>query len=266
MADDDPSVEQEVRHGGIEPVEVDPKLFHDVQVALSRLVGKAHQLLGNSTTNLAECWMHIRTKYDGGKVINRSQSGSWEGRCMGAGLQQNLGKDWGPKVWEQMSGESPNNIFTRVMDVSVKRVERDRKRKATEKAQESRRRSKYARTDDSFAARRAYSRHDGVVPEEISSDLPEDYLLELMRNYYNTNVVVTEEKAIEIEQETRNQAQDQQWNVERRKRVTASKVGGIVKMRTTTKRSRKVKELLYNTFRGNSATRYGSAKEFQCIK
>ncbi len=161
---------------------------------------------------------------------------------MGTGLQQNLGKDWGPKVWEQMSGESPNNIFTRVMDVSVKRVERDRKRKATEKAQESRRRSKYARTDDSFAARQAYSRHDqGVVPEEISSDLPEEYLLELMRNYYNTNVVVTEEKAIEIEQETRNQAQDQQWNVERRKRVTASKVGGIVKMRTTTKRSRKVK-------------------------
>ncbi len=125
----------------------------------------------------------------------------------------------GADVWR-----IPNNIiFTRVMDVSVKRVERDRKRKATEKAQESRRRSKYAQTDDSFGAHRAYSRHDqGDVPEEISSDFPEDYLLELMCNYYNTNVVVTEEKAIEIEQETRNQAQDQQCNVERRKRVTAS--------------------------------------------
>lgn len=239
MSDDDPAVEEEIRQGGIEPVEVDPKLFHDVQVALSRLVGKADQLLGNCTTNLAECWMHIRTKFDGGKVINRSQSGSWEGRCMGAGLQQNLGKDWGPKVWRQMSGESPNKIFTDVMDSSVKRVERDRKRKATEKAKESRRRSKYARTDDSIAARRAYSRHDqGVVPKEISSDLPEEHLLELMHSYYNTNVVVTEEKAIEIEKETRNQAHDQQWIVERRKRVTASKVGSIVKMRATTKRKK----------------------------
>ncbi len=35
--------------------------------------------------------MHIRMKFDGGKVINRSQSGSWEHRCVGAGLRQNMG-------------------------------------------------------------------------------------------------------------------------------------------------------------------------------
>ncbi len=87
MADDDPTVEQEVRQGESELIKVNPKLFHDVQVALSRLVRKADQLLGNCTTNLAECWMHIQTKFNGGKVINRSQSGSWEGRCMGAGQE-----------------------------------------------------------------------------------------------------------------------------------------------------------------------------------
>lgn len=38
MADNDPAIEQEVRQGGEERVEVDPKLFHDLQVALSRLV------------------------------------------------------------------------------------------------------------------------------------------------------------------------------------------------------------------------------------
>ncbi len=43
---------------------------------LSRLVAKAEQLIDNVTTNLAESWMHVRTKFDGGKVINRSQSGS----------------------------------------------------------------------------------------------------------------------------------------------------------------------------------------------
>ena len=49
------------------PTQIDPHLYHDVQTALSSLVGKAEQLLGNCTTNLAECWMHIRTKYDGDK-------------------------------------------------------------------------------------------------------------------------------------------------------------------------------------------------------
>ncbi len=35
----------------------------------------------NTPTNLAESWMRIRTKFDGGKVINRCQSGAWEHRC-----------------------------------------------------------------------------------------------------------------------------------------------------------------------------------------
>ena len=43
--------------------------------------------------------------------------------------------------------------------------------------------------------------------------------------------------------------------------MTASQVGSIVKMRKTTKRSNKVKALLYSNFRGNEATRYGLAKE-----
>ncbi len=64
---------------------------------------------------MAEGWMHIRSKYDGGKVINHSQSGSWEHRCMGAGLQQNLGKDWGPSVW------SSNSIFSTTAEESKKK-------------------------------------------------------------------------------------------------------------------------------------------------
>jgi len=65
----------------------------DIQRSLSRLVGKApeligkvnttiqlllnHYITGNFTTNLAESWMHIRSKFDGGKQISRIQSGSW---------------------------------------------------------------------------------------------------------------------------------------------------------------------------------------------
>ena len=152
-------IERELRQGGLTPTKVNEKMFHDIQTVLSRLIGKAKQLLGNNTTNLAECWMHIRTKFDGGKVINRSQSGAWENRSMGAGLRQNLGADWGPQVWTSMTDYFPNKVFTNVAGHSAERVKKDRERKNTEAAKEKRRRSKYALTDDTAAARSAYSRH-----------------------------------------------------------------------------------------------------------
>ena len=69
----------DARSGGI-PIStcLDPKMMTDIQIAISRLVGKVSQLLGNFTTDLAESWMHMRMKFDGGKVVNRSQSGSFQ--------------------------------------------------------------------------------------------------------------------------------------------------------------------------------------------
>ena len=107
---DDAATEADVLRGDQIATDINPKLYHDLQVILSRLVPKASQLIDNVTTNLAESWMHMRSKYDGGKVINRSQSGSWEHRCMGAGLQQNEGKEWGPGLWKEMTNRSPSPI------------------------------------------------------------------------------------------------------------------------------------------------------------
>ena len=44
------------------------------------------------------------------------------------------------------------------------------------------------------------------------------------------------------------------------KRMTASQVGGILKMKKTTRRSKKV-EILYSKFKGNCATMYGTNME-----
>ena len=140
--EDNLATERDSQRGGQTRTECNPKMMHDIQVLLSRLVAKAPQLLGNVTTNLAECWMHIRAKFDGGKVINRSQSGSWEHRCMGAGLQQNTGKEWGPVVWSKMTNSSPNQVFIDTAEHSAKKADSDRKRKATDKAKEQRRLSK----------------------------------------------------------------------------------------------------------------------------
>lgn len=45
---------------------------------------------------------------------------------MGAGLQQNLGKDWGLEVWRQMVEASPNKVFKDVADRSAKKVRKRR--------------------------------------------------------------------------------------------------------------------------------------------
>ncbi len=259
---DDPETELDARRGGLTRVNVDQKLLLDVQVLLSRLVGKAEQLLGNATTNLAESWMNIRAKFDGGKFYNRSQSGSWDHRCMGAGLRQNLGRDWGPQAWRQMTGTSPNNVFTDVATHSANVCTKDRKRKATSEVKDKRRRSKYANVDDTSAARKSYNRRDGgTSPEEVVDDLSHEDLDELKSSYFKANVCVTQEEADEIERCTRSQANDQDWISERRKRLTASSVGGIAKMRESTKKGKKVQALLYNTFGGNIATNYGTSME-----
>ena len=107
---EDPSEELKILRGGETATKVDPKMYHDIQVVLSRLVTKAEQLVDNVTTNIAESWM-LEVKYDGRNVFNRSQSGSWEHRCMGAGLQHNVGKEWGPSLWKDMTKSLPRKEF-----------------------------------------------------------------------------------------------------------------------------------------------------------
>ena len=64
--------------------------------------------------------MHIRSKFDGGKQINRSQRGSWQSRCAGAGLRINEGPNWGPACWKNNTGLSPSKTFK---VVAAKRTE-----------------------------------------------------------------------------------------------------------------------------------------------
>ncbi len=164
---DDPTSEINVLRGGQVGTDVNPALYHDIQVILSRLVAKGNQLIDNVTTNLAESWMHIRAKFDRGKVINRCQSGSWEHRCMGAGLQQNIGREWGPGVWKKMTCSSPNKVFTNAAEHSAKKASKEKKRKASEEVKQKRRKSKYSRTGESSEARKAY-RHSCIAPKDTS--------------------------------------------------------------------------------------------------
>ena len=212
--------------------------------------------------------MHIRTKFEGGKAISRSQGGSWESRCAGAGLRVNEGRMWGPKTWESITGERPNKTYISFATECTQHVEKDRKRKATDEAKTRQRASNYAKTnDDSMQARMDYVRRDNGPPvNEILHSISQVQFQGLMLDYYRAYVGASVCKIIEIERNTRGQGTSDSittnlWMTVRRKHITASNFGIIAKCRSTTKVGALVKTLLYNKFRGNVATAYGHEQE-----
>ena len=139
---------------------------------------------------------------------------------------------------EKMTGDYPNEVFVDAADLSAKSAEKDRERKATDKAKASRRKSKYSHHDNSVAARRAYTRPDGLVePEYIENDILPEHLDQLKMSYYSAKVVVSTQEKDLIEEQTREQSNCSFWAEERTKRITASRIGSIAKMKKTTKRA-----------------------------
>ena len=139
-----------------------------------------HQFnVGNFTTNLAECWMNIHAKLDGGKQYKRSQRGAWEGRCAGAGLWYNNGPEWGTLTWKKITGKDTNPVFKTVVKSNAQQVEKTKKRKATDEVKKRRRDTKYRETkfNNSLQAHSEYAQHDsGPEVHDVHLDVPADIL------------------------------------------------------------------------------------------
>ena len=119
-------------------------LYFRIQRAGDRLVSSASSLITNSTSNLAECFMGIRCKFDGGKVFNRIQRGSFQYRCYGAGLRFQLGPDWVPQAWKHVTGQNPGEITNRYYEDRAKQHQKAMKRKRTSEVKEQRKKTRYS--------------------------------------------------------------------------------------------------------------------------
>ena len=85
-------------------------LYSRVLACGDRLVMLAEHLIDNETSNLAECYMSIGTCFDGGKQINRIQSGSFEHRCYAAGLRVQNDSQWLGQTLSKITGEKPGKV------------------------------------------------------------------------------------------------------------------------------------------------------------
>ena len=109
---------------------------------------------------------------------------------MGAGLQHNMGKQWGPTMWSEMTSTPSNSIFVATAEQSAKQTERNRKRKERKEVKTRRRQAKYS-SKVLCSCKKAYSRHDNQVqPDDVTDDLAPETLSELKESYYSTKVVL----------------------------------------------------------------------------
>lgn len=86
IADDDINEEDEEnsRLGGRYVLDKLPTgLLNEILKRGDRIVSLAGQLVTNKTSNLAETYMSVNAKFNGGKQINRIQRGSFENRYLG---------------------------------------------------------------------------------------------------------------------------------------------------------------------------------------
>ena len=138
------NAEEEAREGddSTNLVELPDDLYFRIQRAGDRLVSNAASLINNSTSNLAECFMGIRCKFDGGKVFNRIQRGSFQHRCHGAGLRFQLGPQWASEAWKHVTGEDPGEVTRQHYEDKVETHNKSMKRKNSTSYKEKRKKAR----------------------------------------------------------------------------------------------------------------------------
>lgn len=237
-------------------------IIRDVSVFLNRLADKSNRLLGNFTTNLAENWMSIRCKFDGGKNVNRCSRGSWHTRCYGGALRKNLGVSWSPVAFQTATTLQAGSFFQALYRKKSLKSRSDGNYRKSEKGKAVRRKRKLESMKNSTCKK---ARLDYGTPLDDTPDVSMSELENKCEQYLKDHVSKSEIEIQHIEQNSRRQSQSELWMKERRCRLTSSNFGKVFSRRLSNVSSCLVKTLLYNKFSGNINTVRGLAQEDDTI-
>ncbi len=246
-----------------EPEGIDKDIIYYLQPYMNYVANKAQKLIGNETTNLAESWMAIRTKFDGGKRVDRCKKYAWRTRCWGAGLRSILGHTWSPRAWEVITRKPATKPMWRHYERCDQRQKATRKSQANPvvKANAFKAKKRRSKQSASEAARLSY----GPDAVHCSPDVSAEELKELTEEFYKS-VDVSSEKIKEIEASSKKQSFSAIWRNERAKRLTSSNFGEVITRKTNTAVAPLVKRILYTKFQGNQFTVRGLDQEHYVIE
>ena len=244
--------EAEARSGYTASLDQLPEgLLFSVLCASDRTVSLAEQLVDNQTSNLAECYMGLRSYFDCGKVYIRVQSGSFEGRCYADGLRYQAGLQWITHAFEEVTGQPPPQPLADVTNKLEKRTRKERKHKQSTEYKQRRKKAKHQRNSDSFS--------NDYGPDAAQPDLPQE--LQRLCLEYKRSLYVSSSERGRIEEATRDQAAEALWFEQRKCRLTASNFGVVARRRLTTPVAKLVRNLLYDTLRESRALQWGKVHE-----
>ncbi|XP_021338853.1 uncharacterized protein LOC110440231 [Mizuhopecten yessoensis] len=252
------------RYGVSDQFSLEADMLRDISVLLDRIASKSRRLLGNFTTNLAESWMAIRCKFDGGKIYNRCNRGSWHSRCYGGALRKNFGPAWSPLVWHRSTGVSPGSSFTSLYRRRSLQLLHSIKSKGKLDVQARKRKRKLAScaANNTKKAKRSY----GAGAIDVVPDIEPDDLKLKCDRFLKTQVERDNPHCTMIEEVTRAQSHSVTWQEERKKRLTSSIFGEIIHRNPKRPVAPLVSRLIYPSFRGTRFTMFGLNAEFPTIK
>ena len=162
--------------------------------------------------------MHIRTKFDGGKVYNLCNRGSWHARCYGGALRMNLGPEWSCKVWEDSTGTEPGYHFRKLYSRRDQTLKNSLKHKSKPNVQHMRWKKKITtiKTSTTKKARQAY----GQEAIDITDDVSQSDLDQLQQSFIENHVNLSAQQCKTITTSTIQQSHSGLWHSERKKRIT----------------------------------------------
>ncbi|KAL4084608.1 hypothetical protein QTP88_027539 [Uroleucon formosanum] len=227
-------------------------LWDDIGSIRSALTNHTESLMFNLNNNAAENYNSILAKFVGGKKVNLCLRGSYELRCNAAVTAYNVGANRLSLFHKQVAQKSPGLFTKRYIKKSMQLSDSRRRCKLFAPAAQRLKTKILVGPDENY----------GAVEPDLDSypDLSLSELNDKKILYLNT-LKLTKEEIIALEKSTKRQHECEDWHRERKKRLTASVFGKICKLRKTTSRAKTIESLLYGTFQGNLATKYGVEHE-----
>ncbi|CAN7975931.1 unnamed protein product [Ixodes persulcatus] len=215
----------------------------------NNLADKAFSLSENSTSNLAENYMSVVSKFSGGKRVNHERRGSYQRRCVGAAILYNGGK-------ESMASSFGYSFYLKRY---LRKVKRKRLAAASSKASRPTPRWK-SKVNTPHG-----DRHYGPNAEQPQPDLSEEESQAKVQRKLDM-LQVTHPKQHELERVTVGQSANERWALERRDRLTASMFGKVCKRLPTTLCGKLVHRLLYASPVQTPAMKRGQENELKGIR
>jgi len=203
--------------------------------------------------------MQIRSKFDGGKLYNRCNRGSWHSRCFGGALRKNFGPAWPPIIWHKVTGEKPGTAFTDHYRQRSHHLLNSLRSKQTPdvKTRMYKRKLTFSTQSASKKARIEY----GEEALDTIADINAETLKSECDKYFCVHIGQSGEKLKKIEVLTISQSQSVTWIEERKKRITSLCFGDVVSRSENRNVYPLVKKIIYNKFAGNRHTRFGLQQE-----